>query len=29
VSRAEADRIVGERTRRKESVDTSWLCALD
>jgi fatty acid desaturase len=29
VSRAEADRILVERQRRNESVDTSWLCALD
>jgi fatty acid desaturase len=29
VSRAEADEIIGQRKRRNESVDTSWLCALD
>lgn len=29
VPRAEADRIIAERKRRNESVDNSWLCALD
>jgi fatty acid desaturase len=29
VSRDEAERIISERKRRQESVDTSWLCALD
>ena len=29
VSRAEAGRIIAERKRRNENVDTSWLCALD
>ncbi len=29
VSRAEADRIIDARRKRNESVDTSWLCALD
>jgi fatty acid desaturase len=29
VSRAEADRIIAQRKARNESVDTSWVCALD
>jgi fatty acid desaturase len=29
VSRAEAEKIIAERKHRKESVDSSWLCALD
>jgi fatty acid desaturase len=29
VSSAEADKIITERRQRKESVDSSWLCALD
>jgi hypothetical protein len=29
VSRAEADKIIAERKQRKESVDSSWFCALD
>jgi fatty acid desaturase len=29
VSRQEAAQVLDERKRRHESVDTSWLCALD